>query len=90
MARLSAPGPGTAAYRFSKIAVNGLTAMMAADLRDTNIKVFSMDPGWVKTDMGGAGANRSVTEGADTAVWLATAPNIPSGKFFRDRKELEW
>ena len=90
MARLSAPGPGTAAYRFSKVALNGLTAMMAADLADTNIKVNSLDPGWVKTDMGGSGANRSPAEGADTAVWLATAEKIPTGKFFRDRKELEW
>jgi NAD(P)-dependent dehydrogenase (short-subunit alcohol dehydrogenase family) len=90
MARLSAPGPGTAAYRFSKVAVNGLTAMMAADLSDTNIKINSMDPGWVKTDMGGAGAGRSVSEGADTAVWLATTDQIPSGKFFRDRKVLDW
>jgi len=90
MARLSAPGRGTAAYRFSKVAMNGLTAMMAADLAGSNIKVNCMDPGWVKTDMGGAGANRSVAEGADTAIWLATEPNIPSGKFFRDRKELEW
>jgi len=40
--------------------------------------------------MGGASANRSVAEGADTAIWLATEPNIPSGKFFRDRKELDW
>jgi NAD(P)-dependent dehydrogenase (short-subunit alcohol dehydrogenase family) len=90
MARLSAPGPGTAAYRFSKVAINGLTAMMAADLVESNIKVNSVDPGWVQTEMGGAGANRSVSEGADTAVWLATSPNIPTGKFFRDRKELEW
>ncbi len=90
MARLSAPGPGTAAYRFSKVALNGLTAMMAADLADTNIKVNSMDPGWVKTAMGGSGATRSVAEGADTAIWLATAEKIPSGKFFRDRKELGW
>jgi len=90
MARLSAPGPGTAAYRFSKVAMNGLTAMMAADLADSNIKVNCMDPGWVKTDMGGTGANRSVAQGADTAIWLATEPNIPSGKFFRDRKELDW
>ena len=90
MARLSAPGSGTAAYRLSKVALNGLTAMMSADLAGSNIKVNSLDPGWVQTDMGGAGASRSVTEGADTAVWLATAEKIPTGKFFRDRKELEW
>ena|ERR1700730_11810332 len=90
MARLSAPGSGTAAYRFSKVAVNGLTAMLSADLAGTNIKVNSLDPGWVQTDMGGRGATRSPAEGADTAVWLATADEIPTGKFFRDRKELAW
>jgi hypothetical protein len=51
---------------------------------------FSL-PGWVRTDMGGQGATRSVEEGADTIVWLATeAPQELTGKFFRDRKEIPW
>ncbi len=50
-----------------------------------------MCPGWVRTDMGGAGADRSVDQGADTAVWLATEadPRL-TGKFFRDRTEIPW
>jgi hypothetical protein len=50
-----------------------------------------MCPGWVRTDMGGANAQRSVEEGADTAVWLAAeSPSGVTGKFFRDRKEIPW
>jgi hypothetical protein len=50
-----------------------------------------MCPGWVRTDMGGPGATRSVEEGADTAVWLCNeAPHELTGKFFRDRQEIPW
>jgi NAD(P)-dependent dehydrogenase (short-subunit alcohol dehydrogenase family) len=53
--------------------------------------VNSMCPGWVRTDMGGTSTPRSPTQGADTAIWLATeAPHSPSGKFFRDRKEVSF
>jgi NAD(P)-dependent dehydrogenase (short-subunit alcohol dehydrogenase family) len=90
MGRLNGMGGGSAAYRFSKTAINSLTTVMAADLAGKNIRVNSMCPGWVKTDMGGAGAYRSLEEGAGTAVWLATAEKIPTGKFFADRKETEW
>ncbi|MFP3910157.1 MAG: SDR family oxidoreductase [Archaeoglobaceae archaeon] len=77
-------------YSISKTALNALTVNMASDLRNTNVKVNSACPGWVRTDMGGPHAHKSPQEGADTAVWLATTPNIPSGKFFRERKEIEW
>jgi NAD(P)-dependent dehydrogenase (short-subunit alcohol dehydrogenase family) len=90
MGRLNGMGGGSAAYRFSKTAINSLTAVMAADVAGTNIKVNSMCPGWVKSDMGGEGAYRSLEQGADTAVWLATAEKIPTGKFFADRQETEW
>ena len=78
-------------YRFSKAAINVLTRILADELRDTRIKVNSVCPGWVRTDMGGPNAERSVEEGADTIVWLATLPDDgPSGGFFRDRKPIPW
>jgi NAD(P)-dependent dehydrogenase (short-subunit alcohol dehydrogenase family) len=78
-------------YRFSKAAINVLTRILADELRDTRIKVNSVCPGWVRTEMGGPNAERSVEEGADTIVWLATLPDDgPSGGFFRDRKPIPW
>ena len=78
-------------YCLSKLAVNGITIMLDQILRPKGISVYVMCPGWVRTDMGGAGASRSVEQGADTAVWLATeAPGELSGKFFKDRKVTNW
>jgi len=78
-------------YCLSKVALNGVTIMLAEALRQYGIAVTSMCPGWVRTDMGRSSAPRSVEEGADTAVWLATeADQNLSGKFFRDRKEIPW
>lgn len=83
---------GTPSYAISKTALNALTQVIAYEVRrSTDIKVNAMCPGWVRTDMGGMNAVRSVEEGADTAIWLATLPsNGPSGGFFRDRKPIEW
>lgn len=90
MGSLTEPGGSHLAYRTSKTAVNGLTTVMAIDLAPYNIKVNCLCPGWVRTDMGGKSAPRSVKQGADTAFWLATEKKIPTGKIFRDRKEIEW
>jgi NAD(P)-dependent dehydrogenase (short-subunit alcohol dehydrogenase family) len=89
--QLSDMGVGTPAYRVSKTVLNALTRTLAAELKGGGILVNSMCPGWVKTDMGGAGAPRTVEQGADTALWLATLPEGgPSGGFFRDRKPIAW
>jgi NAD(P)-dependent dehydrogenase (short-subunit alcohol dehydrogenase family) len=77
------------AYCISKTALNGMTVQLAAAL--PKFAVNSVCPGWVRTDMGGANASRSVQEGADTIVWLASeAPQDLTGKFLRDRKEIPW
>src|SRR5215469_14919916 len=77
------------AYCISKTALNGVTVQLAAAL--PKFAVNSVCPGWVRTDMGGESANRSVEEGADTIVWLAAeAPHELTGKFLRDRKEIPW
>jgi len=82
---------GSASYRISKTALNSMTVILASELSGSNILVNTMNPGWVRTDMGGKNATCSVERGADTAIWLATLPdNGPSGKFFRDRKEIPW
>lgn len=90
MGQLSTMESGSPAYRISKAALNAFTIILSHELSGSGIKVNSMHPGWVKTDMGGAGASRSILEGADTAVWLATADGIPNGKFIYDRKIIDW
>jgi NAD(P)-dependent dehydrogenase (short-subunit alcohol dehydrogenase family) len=82
---------GYPAYRMSKTALNAVTRVLAYETMGTNIRVNSMCPGWVRTDMGGPEAERSVEEGADTAIWLATLPDDgPTGGYFRDRKPVPW
>jgi NAD(P)-dependent dehydrogenase (short-subunit alcohol dehydrogenase family) len=77
------------AYCLSKTALNAVTCLFAAAL--PNVSINSVCPGWVRTDMGGANAPRSVEEGADTIVWLAAdAPEDLTGKFLRDRKPIPW
>lgn len=81
-------GPGL--YGVTKAALNALTVRLARELPST-VKVNAIDPGWVRTRMGGAGATRTPAEAADTAVWLATLPeNGPTGGFFRDRRPIGW
>ena len=87
--QLAEMGGGGTAYRLSKAALNALTRTLAAE--ESEIKVNAICPGWVSTDMGGSSAPRSVEQGADTAVWLATMPaDGPSGGFFRDREPIPW
>jgi NAD(P)-dependent dehydrogenase (short-subunit alcohol dehydrogenase family) len=91
MGALNDMGGGSPAYRVSKTSLNALTRILASELRGMGILVNSVCPGWVRTDMGGSGASRTVEEGADTPVWAATLPNYgPNGCFFRDRRQIPW
>jgi NAD(P)-dependent dehydrogenase (short-subunit alcohol dehydrogenase family) len=82
---------GFPAYRMSKSALNALTRIAAAELKDTGILVNACCPGWVRTDMGGPEATRSVEHGAETPVWLALMPDGgPTGGFFRDKQPIPW
>jgi NAD(P)-dependent dehydrogenase (short-subunit alcohol dehydrogenase family) len=88
--QLTAMESYAAAYSISKAALNAFTRQLAAETEGTGVLVNSACPGWVRTDMGGPGAPRSVEEGADTIVWLATTVTGPSGGFYADRRKIDW
>ena len=89
-ASLASMGGGTPAYSASKVALNALTKMLAAELRRDGILVNAVCPGWVATDMGGPGG-RPVSDGAASVVWAAVLPDSgPTGGCFRDGRPLPW
>ena len=91
LGQLSDMGGRYPGYRLSKTALNAVTRIYAAELDQGRFSINSVCPGWVRTDMGGKNAERSVEQGADTAVWLATAAEARvSGGFYRDRKPIDW
>ncbi len=93
LAQLTNMTSGYAGYRMSKAAVNALTRITAGDLAgsDLDIKVNSASPGWVRTEMGGAGAKGTPEEGAETPVWLAMLPDDgPTGGFYESMKPMQW
>jgi NAD(P)-dependent dehydrogenase (short-subunit alcohol dehydrogenase family) len=83
--------PGRSPYAVSKAGLNALTLSLHREYADRGLLANAVCPGWVRTDMGGASAPRSVEEGADTPVWLARfAPGSPGGRLWRDRRVVEW
>jgi NAD(P)-dependent dehydrogenase (short-subunit alcohol dehydrogenase family) len=78
-------------YSVSKNALNMLTKLFASQVDGTNVKVNAICPGWVKTDMGGSSAPRTIEEGISGMVWAATlSADGPNGGFFRDGKAIDW
>jgi NAD(P)-dependent dehydrogenase (short-subunit alcohol dehydrogenase family) len=89
--QLSDMGTWSPAYALSKTALNGITCMLAAALKEKGISVNSVCPGWCRTEMGGPTAPRSVEEGAAGVVWLAAeAPQDKTGLFWRDKEIIPW
>jgi NAD(P)-dependent dehydrogenase (short-subunit alcohol dehydrogenase family) len=80
---------GLASYRLSKWAVNGLTMLQAAELSG-QIAVNALDPGWVKTDMGGPNAPGSPDDSAEGALALATAPFTQTGRIWCGGQEISF
>ncbi|WP_380677140.1 SDR family NAD(P)-dependent oxidoreductase [Salinigranum sp. GCM10025319] len=82
---------GSPAYRVSKTGLNGLTVYLDGEYGDDGLVANSVCPGWVRTDMGGESASKSVEKGAETPVWLARfEPGAPSGRFWRNKRVIDW
>ena len=82
---------GSPAYRVSKTGLNGLTAYLHGEYAEQGLLANSVCPGWVRTDMGGDEADRSVEDGAETPTWLTRfKPGSPAGKFWRRKSVIDW
>lgn len=91
MAQLSEPQKASAAYRLSKTALNMVTNLFASEVGDADICVNAISPGWVRTDMGGPHADRSVEQGIKGVLWAAMLPKGgPNGTFTRDGEKIPW
>jgi NAD(P)-dependent dehydrogenase (short-subunit alcohol dehydrogenase family) len=90
MGSLDSMDAGHAAYRISKTSLNGFTATLAAELEKDKIKVMSVCPGWVQTDMGGKDAIREIETGGKSISQLAWKDGLESGKFYRDGRIISW
>ncbi|MGZ3768219.1 MAG: SDR family NAD(P)-dependent oxidoreductase [Bdellovibrio sp.] len=91
MSQLSETQPAYAGYRISKTALNMVTKLFASEVEGSDICVNSVCPGWVKTDMGGPNASRTIEQGIKGIVWAATLPKGgPNGGFFRDGEPVSW
>jgi len=88
-----ADGWPSSAYRVSKDSLNAWVRLLARELAPRRIRINAVCPGWVRTDLGGDAAPRSVDAGAASIVWAATHDDgggEPTGGFFRDGHAISW
>ena len=90
MGQLEDMQAGHVAYRLSKVSLNALSVILSKELLSKNIKVNTICPGWVKTDMGGDFATLTVDESTDKIIEFAFKRNFPNGKFLRHGIEIPW
>jgi NAD(P)-dependent dehydrogenase (short-subunit alcohol dehydrogenase family) len=77
-------------YGASKAALTAMARLFAMELKPRGILVNAISPGWVRTDMGGPGAPRSVEQGAASVLWgVRLPPEGPTGGMFEDGKAIE-
>ncbi|MCA9520577.1 MAG: SDR family NAD(P)-dependent oxidoreductase [Myxococcales bacterium] len=89
--QVEAGGWPRSAYRVSKAGLNAFTRILAVELAEAGVIVNAVCPGWVRTDMGGSAAPRSLETGGESIVWAATlAVDGPSGGFYRDGRRIAW
>ena len=89
--QLSEPATWAPAYCISKSTLNAITVQLAETLKPRGIAVNAVCPGWVRTDLGGPDAPRSLQQGADSILWLLlhAGPDLTGG-FWRDGQRIPW
>jgi NAD(P)-dependent dehydrogenase (short-subunit alcohol dehydrogenase family) len=90
MGQLDEMNSGSTAYRISKTALNALTKILSNELLSMGIKVNTICPGWVKTDMGGENATLTIEESTTQIVALALRDNFPNGQFLKHGEIIPW
>lgn len=90
MGQLDKMESGSTAYRLSKTSLNAVTKILSNELLNSGIKVNTICPGWVKTDMGGENATLTVKDSTNQIVTFALKDDFPSGKFLRHGEEIPW
>ena len=90
MGQLDEMNSGSTAYRISKTALNALTKILSNELLSMGIKVNTICPGWVNTDMGGENATLTIEESTSQIVAFALRDNFPNGQFLRHGEIIPW
>jgi len=90
MGQLDEMGSGSTAYRISKTSLNALTKILSNELSGMGIKINTICPGWVQTDMGGENATLTVEESTAKIAAFALRDNFPNGQFLRHGESIPW